>query len=242
MNLTRTALLTAITLSLGAPLHAATAVVAGTSESTVNKSITVSDGIEVKDVESVNGSIRIGDNASVRSAETVNGSIRFGRDARTGDAETVNGRIQAGDGFVAEGDLETVNGSIELGRGATVNGSIESVNGSIELDNARVGRHISLVNGTVDARATQIDGDLTTVNGTIELLSGTVLAGDLIVKKPNHSGWNWGSRKGPTLVIGANSEVRGTIRVENEYTKLYVDPTAKVGAIEGIEAETRAER
>lgn len=241
MKVTPLVLTAAITVALGSPLPAATAVIAGTSESTVNKSITVADGTAVHDVESVNGGIRVGDNASVRSAETVNGAIRFGTNARAGDVETVNGRIQAGDGFVAEGDLETVNGSIELGRGATVNGSVETVNGSIELDQARVARNVSLVNGTVDARGTEIGGDLTTVNGTIELLSGTILAGDLIVKKPNNRGWSWGSRKGPTLIIGANSEVRGTIRVENDRTRLYVDPSARIGAVEGIEAETRAQ-
>jgi hypothetical protein len=242
-SLIRHALAGALLLALAGSAIGATAVVAGTSESTVNKSISVADNTEVKDVDSVNGAIRIGDGASVRSAETVNGSIRFGVNARTGSAETVNGRIEAGAGFVAEGNLETVNGSITLGSGASVGGSIESVNGSIELDQAAVGKDLQLVNGSIETRATRIGGDVVTVNGSVDLLGGTIVEGDLIVKKSRGSNSWWGnSKKGPTLVIGANSEIRGTIRVENEYTKLYVDPSAKVGGIEGVEAQTRAER
>lgn len=236
------ALAAALLLGLAGTAYAATAVVAGTSESTVNKSITVADNTEVKDVDSVNGAIRIGDGASVRNAETVNGSIRFGSNARTGSAETVNGRIEAGAGFIAEGDLETVNGSITLGSGAAVGGSIESVNGTIDLDQATVGQDLKLVNGSIETRASRIGGDVVTVNGSVELMAGTIVDGDLIVKKSKGSNWWGSSKKGPTIVIGANSEVRGMIRVENEYTKLYVDPSARVGRIEGVEAQTRAER
>lgn len=239
----RHALAAALLLGYAGSAMAATAVVAGTSESTVNKSITVADNTEVKDIDSVNGAIRVGNGATVRSAETVNGSIRFGVNARTGSAETVNGRIEAGAGFVADGNLETVNGSINLGSGAVVSGSIESVNGSIDLDQATVGKDLRLVNGSIETRATRIGGDVTTVNGSVELLAGTIVDGDLIVKKSKGMNSWWGnSKKGPTLVIGANSEIRGTIRVENEYTKLFVDPSAKVGRIEGVEPQTRAER
>ncbi len=243
MSSIRHALAVALLLGYAGSAIAATAVVAGTSESTVNKSITVADNTEVKDVESVNGAIRIGDGATVRSAETVNGSIRFGVNARTGSAETVNGRIEAGAGFVADGDLETVNGTITLGKGAAVGGSIESVNGAIKLDQATVGEDLQLVNGSIETRASRIGGDVVTVNGSVDLLAGTIVDGDLVVRKSKGSNSWWGnSKRGPTVVVGANSEIRGTIRVENEYTRLFVDPSAKVGKIEGIEPQTRAER
>lgn len=239
------ALVTALAVGAvtGGSALAATIVEPGTSESSVNKSITVGDGTEVRDLDTVNGSIRVGDNSSAEDVETVNGAIRFGKNARADSVETVNGRIEAGDGFVASGSLETVNGTIRLGSGASVQGSVETVNGGIELTQADVRQNVKMVNGSMEVRASHVGGNVQTTNGGIELTDGTVVDGDVLIKKPR-SGWgfSWGKKKGPTVVIGANVEVKGRILVENEYTKLYIDPTAKVGGIEGIEPQTLAER
>ncbi len=238
------ALVTALAVGAvgGGSALAATMVVPGTSESSVNKSITVGDGTEVLDLDTVNGSIRVGDNSSAEDVETVNGAIRFGKNARADSVETVNGRIEAGEGFVASGNLETVNGSIRLGSGATVQGSVETVNGGIELTQASVRNDVKMVNGSMEVSGSLIGGSVQTTTGGIELTDGTVVDGDVIIKKPSSWGWSWGKKKGPTVVIGANVEVKGRILVENDQTKLYIDPTAKVGGVEGVEPQSMAER
>jgi len=227
----------------GSSAFAATIVAPGTSESSVNKSITVGEGTEVKDLGTVNGSIRVGDNAAADDVETVNGAIRFGDNARADSVETVNGRIEAGNGFVASGNLETVNGSIRLGKGASVMGNVETVNGGIELVQSEVRRDVKMVNGSMEVRGSHVGGNLQTTTGGIELTDGSVVDGDILIKKPRGNwGWSWGKKKGPTVVIGANVEVKGRIIVENEDTKLFIDPSAKVGGVEGIQAQTLAER
>ncbi len=233
----------AVGVVYGSSAIAATIVAPGTSESSVNKSITVGDGTEVKDLGTVNGSIRVGHNSSVDDVETVNGAIRFGENARADSVETVNGRIEAGAGFVASGNLETVNGSIRLGKGASVQGSVETVNGSIKLTQAEVGRNLRVVNGSIEVSGSHVGGNLQTTTGSIELTDGTVIDGDVLIKKPRGNwGWSWGKKKGPTVVIGANVEVKGRIIVENEDTKLFIDPSAKVGGVDGIQPQTLAER
>jgi len=59
------------------------------------------------------------------------------------------------------------------------------------------------------------------------------LRGDIIVEKPG--GWSFGFRKSrdPRVVIGPNSRVFGTIRLERE-VKLYISDTAEVGGVEGV--------
>jgi len=69
-------------------------------------------------------------------------------------------------------------------------------------------------------------------------LSESTVGGDLVVRKAKSSGWNWGSKpKPPVVVIGENSEVRGEIRIENEATKLYVHENARIGKISGVIAQ-----
>lgn len=227
----------------GSSVIAATIVEPGTSQSSVNKSIRVGEGTEVRDVSTVNGSIRVGDNSSADDVESVNGAIRFGENARADSVETVNGRIEAGAGFVASGNLETVNGSIRLGKGASVLGNVETVNGGIKLTQAEVGRNVRMVNGSMEVSNSHVGGNLQTTTGGIELTDGTVIDGDVLIKKPRGNwGWSWGKKKAPTVVIGANVVVKGRIIVENERTKLFIDPSAKVGGVEGIEPQTLAER
>jgi hypothetical protein len=115
----------------------------------------------------------------------------------------------------------------------TVDGYIEAVNGSIGIDNgSSVSRYVSNVNGEIEVEGSQIDGDLSTVNGDVLLTDGSTLGGDLTVAK--QSGWGWNSKKKriPTVVIGPNSRVLGTIRLERE-VRLYISDSAEVGDVEG---------
>ena len=132
---------------------------------------------------------------------------------------------------------------IGLGAGASVQGSVETVNGGIELTQAEVRRDVKMVNGSMEVRGSHVGGSVQTTTGGIELTDGTVIDGDVVIKKPHNSwGWSWGKKKGPTVVIGANVEVKGRILVENEDTKLFIDPSAKVGGVEGVQPQTLAER
>ena len=82
----------------------------------------------------------------------------------------------------------------------------------------------------------RIGGNVELVNGRADILAGTIVAGDLIVHKSKNS-WGWGNKsKPPIVVIGAGSEIVGRILVENAEAKLYVHDSARVGAIEGVQA------
>lgn len=220
------------------PALAATIVAAGSSGDSVNKSLTVQDGTAVKDVETVNGSIDIGNQASAGEVSTVNGSIEIGAQSSVASVETVNGSIEAGAGLKTLGDVETVNGRIVLGKGSVVQGSISTVNGRIEIDDVSVADGVETVNGGLNLKASRIGGNVEMVNGRAEVLDGTVVAGDLVVHKSK--GWSWGKTKPPVVVIGAGSEVRGRILVENEETRLYVHESARIGAVEGVSVQKYA--
>ena len=85
------AALVAAVSAYGSALAAATIVAPGTSEDSVNKSLTVGAGTEVKDVETVNGSIDVQDQSSAQEVSTVNGSIDVGNNVSVSTLETVNG-------------------------------------------------------------------------------------------------------------------------------------------------------
>lgn len=218
-------------------VHAATVVAPGTSQDSVNKSLTVAAGTAVKDVETVNGSIDVLDGATADSVETVNGSIDIGNNVSVRSVETVNGGIQIGSGLKASGDVETVNGRIEIAAGSTVAGSVSTVNGRVSLDQVTVTTNVETVNGGLSFKASRIGGNVELVNGRAELEDGTIVGGDLIVRKAKGN-WGWGNkRKPPVVVVGPGSEVRGTLRIENEETRVYVHENARVGAVEGAQAQ-----
>ena len=204
------------------------------SAGSVNKSIRIDAGATVDEASSVNGSVTVGDGATVTDeVSTVNGTIRVGENAVLGDVSTVNGALKIGSGVRAE-SLGTVNGAIDVDRDAAIDGDVETVNGSIEIAaNGAVGGDVSNVNVRIEVVAGEIGRDLSTVNGDVYLDDGTVLRGNLLVEKPGGWGWNRDSNKRkPTIVIGENSKVLGTIRLERE-VELYISDSAEVGGVEG---------
>jgi hypothetical protein len=229
------ALVAALSAHGGAVL-AATIVAPGTSQDSVNKSLTVGTGTQVKDVETVNGSIEIEGKSSAEEVATVNGSIDVGDDVSVRSLETVNGSIRAGSGLKVAADVETVNGRIEVGAGSAVQGSVSTVNGRVVLQQSSVAKDVETVNGGLSFENVRIGGNVELVNGRADVLAGTIVAGDLIVHKPKGN-WGWGSKsKPPVVVIGDGSEVAGRILVENDEAKVYVHENARVGAVEGVQA------
>lgn len=228
------AALVAAVSAYGSALAAATIVAPGSSEDSVNKSLTVGAGTEVKDVETVNGSIDVQSKSSAQEVSTVNGSIDVGDDVSVSTLETVNGSIHAGSGLKVAQDVETVNGRIEIGAGSAIQGGVSTVNGRVTLEQTSVGKDVETVNGGLGFSNSRIGGNVELVNGRAEVLDGTIVAGDLIVRKPKGN-WSWGSKsKPPVVIIGAGSEIVGRILVENEDAKVYVNDTARIGAVEGV--------
>lgn len=189
-----------------------------TSIDKVNGSIRTDEGAAYRSLETVNGSIVLAAGASADSAETVNGSITLRERARADSVETVNGSLVL-EAAADAGSAETVNGAIRLGRGAAVRGDVETVNGEIKLDAAEVG------------------GNIQTVNGDISLLDGSRVAGGIRIEKPNTGWFNWNSTpRVPKVVIGANSEVAGSLVFERE-VELFVHDSARIGRVEGAEVQ-----
>lgn len=198
----------------------------------LNKSISIGDGVETDGQSSVNGSISIGEGAIINgSVDTVNGTIRVDENVRLEDAETVNGSIRLASGVSVE-DVGSVNGSIRLGMNVTVDGEVSVVNGKISADRGTtVADDVSNVNGEIVLSGTEVGGDLMTVNGDVTLQDASTLRGDLIMEKPGGWGWNRNKRK-PTVIIGPGSKVIGRIDLERE-VELYISDTAEVGGVTG---------
>lgn len=198
----------------------------------LNKSISIGEGEEAGSQSTVNGSISVGSDATIDgSLSTVNGTIRVAENSKVGDVETVNGSIRLSDGVSAE-DLDSVNGSIRLGQNVTVDGEVAVVNGKITLDEGTsVSRDVSNVNGEISLVSAEVGGDITTVNGDVSLSEGSTLRGDLTIEKPGGWGWNRDKRK-PKVIIGVDSRVVGTIRLERE-VELYISESAEVGGVSG---------
>lgn len=228
------AALVAAVSAYGSALAAATIVEPGTSEDSTNKSLIVGSGTQVKDVETVNGNIDVQAQSSAEEVSTVNGSIDVGDNVSVSALDTVNGSIRTGSGLKVAHDVETVNGRIEIGAGSAIQGSVSTVNGRVRLEQTSVAKDVETVNGGLDFSNSRIGGNVELVNGRAEILDGTIVAGDLIVRKPKRN-WSWGGKsKPPVVIIGAGSEVVGRILIENDETKVYVNQTARVGAVEGV--------
>ena len=212
----------ALALAITVPAHAWS----------INKSISIDDGVEADSQSSVNGSISIGAGAIINgSVDTVNGTIRIDENARVGDAETVNGSIRVGSGVTAN-DIGSVNGSIRIGENVTVDGEVSVVNGKISLDKGTsVADDVSNVNGEITVTGAEIGGDLTTVTGDVTLEDSAVLRGNLIIEKPG--GWGWNRKKRtPKIIIGPGSKVIGNIELERE-VELFISESAEVGGVSG---------
>ena len=166
-------------------------------------------------VSTVNKSISLDDNSSSGDVDSVNGSIRIGANSVVQSVESVNGSINLGKDVKVERGVEAVNGSIKLEPGCGVGGNVETINGSIRLIN------------------TSVSGDIETIHGGIRLLSGTEVAGNVVVRKPN--GWNWNKRSQPVKVeIGENVQVHGDLIFEHA-VELKLHSSASVGEIIGDE-------
>ncbi|MEZ5483872.1 MAG: hypothetical protein R3F01_01705 [Lysobacteraceae bacterium] len=184
----------------------------------VNGSIHTEAGVSYGDLESVNGSIELEENAIAEGVSTVNGSIRIRDGAQAESIETVNGGLKLGRGVVIRDGLETVNGRIEIGGGSRIGEGIESVNGSIDVDNAEVG------------------GGIETVNADLTLDNGTLVRGGIHYEEPGGSWFNFGKKKTPKVVIGANVVVEGDLKFDHD-VELFVHDSAKVGRISGASAK-----
>lgn len=228
------ALAACVALALASPA------MAGKNIDRVFGSITAEAGEEYGSLDSVNGSITIRDGAKVRSADTVNGSIRIGSKAEVGSAETVNGGIRVGDGAKVR-DLETVNGGIRIDDGAEIERDVEAVNGSIELrGKAKVGGDVENVNGRIELDDARVGGNVTTTNGDITLRKGSVIEGDLHVRKPQ-GWWFQGNSDKPRITLEGGSEVKGALIFDQE-VELHVEAGAKHGAIRGEKAPAKLEK
>lgn len=188
----------------------------------------VADNTEApnKDYDTVNGSIKVGHHANVGDLSTVNGSVKVASDSAVGDADTVNGSVVFAENVTAK-SAETVNGSIKLGGNCKIIGNVETVNGSVTANTGcEIGGNFNTVNGKLKAIQTQIDGDVKMVNGSIILLDGTVVSGDIVIKK-NKSFFNKSKGKNPKVVIGKNVKIKGDLEFQRP-VDLYVHDTADV--------------
>jgi carbonic anhydrase/acetyltransferase-like protein (isoleucine patch superfamily) len=93
-------------------------------------------------------------------------------------------------------------------------------------------REISKVNGGIRIAASEQVGEVSSVNGDVLIRNGSVIEGD-VVFEGRRRGWtrwfNWGN-KTPDLVIDADAEVKGDIRLYHEVT-LKIAEGARVGDI-----------
>lgn len=191
-------------------------------------------GVHAK--SSVNKSVSVPDNGSESSLSSVNGSVTVGRSATVGDVESVNGSIRIESGAFVD-SIESVNGSVRIDESVQIEGSIDTVNGAVSIDpNTRILGKVSTVNGGVKARNALIENDIETYNGTVELLDGTIVTGDLYVRKSNSSGWFNKKNKPTRIIIGPGSEIQGDLYFERP-VRLSVDKSARIGEVHGDDVE-----
>lgn len=197
----------------------------------------IADSTEIEDGESVskvNTPIRIGKGESAGSLKNVNGSVAMGEGASADSVKTVNGSISLDEESSVGGSVASVNGSITVERGVTIGGELKSVNGRIRAHEGTVVKGaVESVNGTIDLEGVEA-ASLTTTNSTVKLSDGTVILGDLTVRKPKSAGFSFGIKQRPEIVIGENCEVRGNLNFEQE-VELTVHASAKIGEITGVE-------
>lgn len=181
----------------------------------VNSAVKVQQDDRVGNVSSVNGSINLARGSSARELSTVNGGITIDDESSLTSAETVNGGIRIGREVRIEEKVSTVNGGIRTERGTDIGGKLSTVNGTIRITD------------------TTVANDIQTTSGDIEIRNGSIVEGDLIVRK-NTNWWKrvfGGNRRNrPEIEIDANSIVRGDIHLYQE-VDLDIESGAQVGDI-----------
>lgn len=198
-------------------------------------SFTLADGSSHEGrISLVNGRIEIGADCRVNGqVSNVNGLIQVGSGTQVLAISNVNGRITLADEVEVDGDISSVNGRIELGDNSRVSGGIESVNGRISAaDGVSIGGTVSAVNGNIEMRGARAAG-LVTNNSDIRLETGTVIEGELRVRKSQGVSFNAGSP--PKVIVGRNVRIEGPLTFERD-VELYVHESASVGEITGAEA------
>jgi len=205
-----------LALVLGGYLYSADASAQGLDNiRKVNSAVNVGADDRVGNISSVNGSISLQRGSSAQEISTVNGGIKIEDDTSLVSAETVNGGIRIGEEVRVEEKVSTVNGGIRTGRGTDIGGKLTTVNGTIRLSQ------------------TNVSNDVQTTSGDIEIRNGSVIEGDVIVRK-NSNWWKrvFGSnrRNRPEIDIDSDSIVRGDIHLYQE-VNLDIEPGAQVGNI-----------
>ncbi|NNF66328.1 MAG: hypothetical protein HKM98_02350 [Gammaproteobacteria bacterium] len=181
----------------------------------VNGNIIVANGATMEgDISSVNGSIDIDEQATVANVKTVNGSIRLDNGASAGKLESVNGNVRLR-ADVRAAKIRLVNGTLDTESGTEIAGDITLVNGSTRL------------------AGTRIKGQLTQMAGDVTITDGSILEGNLLIKKEKGAVFKGDE---PRIVVGPGSEVKGSIIAEREI-KLLVHESATVGVVEGAEVQ-----
>lgn len=196
----------------------------------VNRSIYIDDGETVNSSQrTVNGSIIIGSDCKVRgSCATVNGRIKVGSNSEVRGLKTVNMGITVGDNSYVDGSVATVNGSINCKAGVRVDGDTSTINGSIKCDTGvKVNGEASTINGKIDLKKATIKEDVKTHNGNITLTDGSIVYGDIIIRKSRSFFRRLRRLK---IRIAEDSVVKGDIIVKDDdlEVKVYLSSGGKV--------------
>jgi hypothetical protein len=218
-------------LKAGAPALALIALMTLAGCINVNQDVVVGDGETVSGgLSTINGAIRVGANAEVEGTlATVNGNASIGEKSTVASVQTVNGRIEIAHAARAA-ELQTVNGSISLLPNAHVTGDVSTINGSISLESgARVDGKASAINGLITLDNAEA-GSIVNYNGGMHLKDGSVVFGELRVRRPSDP--DQGSP--PRIIIGADCRVEGPLVFERE-VELFVHETAEIGSVRGAE-------
>lgn len=209
-------------------------------QSSVSSDIHIESGKKtLKKVSSVSGDISVGKKARIESLiTTVSGDVEIGAKAQVENIRVVSGDISVAKG-ARTASLVTVSGDVHLYGENEVNGSLETVSGDVNCESgSSIDEWLKTVSGDIELDDTFLKGDMTTVSGDISLFNGTVINGDIIIKRkssPLHS--SMGKLK---VIIDLNSIVKGSVRVTEPNTNVIVY-LSNGGKVEGdvINAEVR---
>jgi hypothetical protein len=241
--------------AVGADIHRVNgALVAGApcgDLSTVNGALEVGVGQSCGNVSTINGAIEIGDKASIGSAHTVNGHITLGAATTAQSLRTVNGAISVGPGAQVHGDAHTTNGAIHIASGTHLTGVVNTSNGKIVLEpSADIGGYVASVNGRIRLDAAHVGNGIESVSGDIDLGAHSRVEGGIWVKGTTGSCGSdlmreilrWlplSSCEPQRVVIGPDAVVQGKLKFEHP-VRLYVNASARIGAVEGAQPITFA--
>ena len=186
-----------------------------------------------RDISRINSAVEVQANERVGDVSSINGHVRVERDATAGEVSTVNGSVEILSGAHIE-SAETINGGIRLGSAVTVDGSVQTVNGGISSrEGTRIASEVRTVNGEIELRATHVGADVVTANGDIDIVEGSEVVGDIIVR--GKRGWlgrlfSFGQNRATDLRISADSVVHGDIHLYRE-VDLQIHEDARIGEV-----------